>query len=107
MGFRKIYLLPNSYELPSGLGRMDILLTRGGQKYIIETKVNRYEDIQDIIDEGLEQLAGKYLTTESENEDYLVIYDTRSTVGERYKTQDHCIKDRMITSFTISIGRPG
>ncbi|MBW1834998.1 MAG: hypothetical protein JRI62_09700 [Deltaproteobacteria bacterium] len=29
------------YKVPSGLGRMDILLIYHGHKYIIETKINR------------------------------------------------------------------
>ncbi len=94
------------YEVPTGLGRMDILLTHNGRKYIIETKVNRYEDIDDMIEEGLDQLTGKYLATESESEGYLVIFDTRTTVGTTYKQKDHKVKGRTVTSFTISIGRP-
>lgn len=34
------------YEVLSGLGRMDILLTYKGEKYIIETKVNFQDDVK-------------------------------------------------------------
>ncbi len=94
------------HEVPSGLGRMDIILTWKGRKYIIETKVNRYEDINDILGEGITQLSGKYLATEAADEGYLVIFDTRTPVGEGCKPQVHQVKDYTVTSFNIAIGRP-
>lgn len=93
-------------EVPSGLGRMDILLTYKGRKYIIETKVNRFEDINDILGDGITQLSGKYLATEAEAEGYLVVFDTHTPVGTGCKPQVHRVADRMVTSFIISIGRP-
>lgn len=94
------------YEVPSGLGRMDIILTYKGRKYIIETKVNRYEDINEILDEGITQLCGKYLATEATAEGYLVVFDTRVPVGAGCKPQVHRVKGCKVTSFNISIGRP-
>lgn len=94
------------YEAPSGLGRIDILLTYKGRKYIIETKVNRYDDIGQILEEGISQLCGKYLATEAVEEGFLVIFDTRMQVGALNKPQEHRVKDCTVTSFTISIGRP-
>jgi hypothetical protein len=93
-------------EVLSGLGRMDILLTYKKRKYIIEIKVNRYEDINAILDEGIIQLSGKYLATEAADEGYLVVFDTRTPVGTSSKPQLHQVKDYTITSFNISIGRP-
>ncbi len=94
------------YEVPSGLGRMDVLLTYKGRKYIIETKVNRYEDINDILEEGITQLCGKYLATEVTAEGYLVVFDTRTPLGALCKPQVHPVKNFTVTSFNISIGRP-
>ena len=94
------------YEVMSGLGRMDILLAYKGKKYIIETKVNRHEDINDILGEGITQLSGKYLATEAADEGYLVIFDTRTPVGAGCKPQQHQVKDYTVTSFNIPIGRP-
>jgi hypothetical protein len=94
------------HEVPSGLGRMDIILTYKKRKYIIETKVNRCEDINDILGEGLTQLSGKYLATEAADEGYLVIFDTRTPVGAGCKPQQHQVKDYTVTSFNIPIGRP-
>ena len=93
-------------EVLSGLGRMDILLTYKKRKYVIEIKVNRYEDINEILDEGLIQLSGKYLATEAADEGYLVVFDTRTPVGTSSKPQSHQVKDYTITSINISIGRP-
>jgi hypothetical protein len=94
------------HEVPGGLGRMDILLTYKRKKYIIEIKVNRYEDIDEILNEGITQLSGKYLATEAVDEGYLVIFDTRVPVGTGFKPQVHKVKNGTITSFKISIGRP-
>jgi hypothetical protein len=65
------------YEVVSGLGRMDVLLTYKGNKYIIETKVNHKDDVSRVIEEGVLQLSGKYLASEGANEGYLVVFDTR------------------------------
>jgi len=93
------------YEIVTGLGRMDILLSYKGKKYIIETKVNRYDDISMILEEGIIQVSRKYLATEGVGEGYLVIFDTRKPVGTSCKPQYHQDGDKKVTSFTISIGR--
>jgi tRNA uridine 5-carbamoylmethylation protein Kti12 len=93
-------------ELLSGLGRMDIMLTYKGKKYIIETKVNRNDDESGIIEEGIRQLSEKYLATEAAGEGYLVIFDTKTHVGAACTPQVHQVGDHKITSFTIAIGRP-
>jgi len=94
------------YEVPSGLGRMDVLLTYEGKKYIIETKVNRYDDIEVILQEGVNQLCGKYSAPEATSGGYLVVFDTRTPVGTRCQPREQQVKDCRVTSFIISIGRP-
>jgi len=93
------------YETPSGLGRMDIILTYKKRKYIIETKVNHQDNIARILNQGINQLAYQYLATESVQEGYLVIFDTRTHAGAVCKSQDHLVGDKKITSFIIGIGR--
>ncbi|NIM18615.1 MAG: hypothetical protein GTO45_42105 [Candidatus Aminicenantes bacterium] len=93
------------YEVRSGLGRMDILLTYKGKKYIIETKVNRHDDLTGIIEEGIRQLSSKYLASEKTTEGYLVIYDTKTLVGAVCEPQHHQAGDKKVTSFTIGIGK--
>jgi hypothetical protein len=93
------------YEVPSGLGRMDIILTYKGHRYIIETKVNHYEDITVIEKEGIDQVFGKYLASEGIEGGYLVIFDPQTPVNASCKTQSHEIENKKITSFIIGIGR--
>ncbi len=93
------------YEVRSGLGRMDILLTYKGKKYIIETKVNCHDDVTGIINEGILQLSSKYLETERRGEGYLVIFDTKTHVGAVCHPRDHTAGDKIVTSFIIGIGR--
>jgi hypothetical protein len=92
-------------EISTGLGRMDILISFQGKKYIIETKVNRNDDISMVLKEGILQLTRKYLATEAVGEGYLVIFDTRLPVGVSCKPQYHLVEDKKVTSFTIAIGR--
>lgn len=92
------------YEVISGLGRMDVFLTYKEKKYIIETKLNRHDDISGIIDEGIFQLTGKYLVTEGIDYGYLVIFDTRTPVGTTCKPWVHEAGIHKITVFTIGIG---
>jgi hypothetical protein len=91
-------------EVLSGLGRMDIMLSFKGKKYIIETKVNRHDDISGIIEEGILQLSGKYLATEDTTEGYLVVFDTKTPVGVVREPQLHHAGAKKVTSFTIPIG---
>lgn len=94
------------YEVRSGLGRMDILLTYKGVKYIIETKMNRHDDVSGIINEGILQLSTKYLASEATADGYLVVFDTKTHVGAPCKPRFHEAGDKKVTSFTIGIGRP-
>jgi hypothetical protein len=93
------------YEVRSGLGRMDIFLTYKEKKYIIETKVNRHNDLAGTIEEGILQLSGKYLSSERTAEGYLVIFDTKTPVGDRCETRDHQAGDKSVTSFIVGIGK--
>ncbi|NIM16578.1 MAG: hypothetical protein GTO45_31745, partial [Candidatus Aminicenantes bacterium] len=92
------------YEVPGGLGRMDILLIYKGRKYIIETKVNR-QNLTVVLNQGIAQVSEKYLASEHSPEGYLVIYDTKTPVGEACVPQHHQVMDKKVTSFTIGIGR--
>jgi hypothetical protein len=94
------------YEVPSGVGRMDIVLTYKGKKYIIETKINRH-NLSRTIEDGVTQVSGKYLASESVEDGYLVIFDIKTQIGEECEPQQHQAGDKKVTSFTIGIGRPG
>ena len=63
------------YEVPSGLGRMDILLIYHGHKYIIETKINR-SSLDKTVEKAIDQLCGKYLLTEQVDEGYSALRKT-------------------------------
>jgi hypothetical protein len=67
------------YEVLSGLGRMDILLTYKGKKYIIETRMNQ-GNLTRTLHDGVTQVSGKYLASEAAHEGYLVIFDPRTPV---------------------------
>jgi hypothetical protein len=92
------------YEVLSGLGRMDILLTYKGIKYIIETKMNR-GNLTRTLNDGLMQVSAKYLASEAAHEGYLVIFDTRTPVGEECEPQDHETGGKKITAFIIAVGK--
>ncbi len=93
------------YEVRSGFGVMDIILSYKGKRYIIETKMNRQKSITRLLNQGIAQLASKYLATEFCQEGYLVIFDTRTPVGDECIPQDYPAGDKTVTSFIIGIGR--
>ncbi|UCH97485.1 MAG: hypothetical protein JSV88_11705, partial [Candidatus Aminicenantes bacterium] len=92
------------YETPSGLGRMDIMLNYKGRRYIIETKVNHQDDITRTLQQGIRQVAQKYLATESATGGYLVIFDTKTHAGAVCKPGEHQEEDKKVISFIIGIG---
>ena len=92
------------YEVPSGLGRMDILLIYQGHKYIIETKINR-STLDKTVEKATDQLCSKYLLTERANEGYVVIFDLKTMVGEVSTPQKRLVEGKEILSFNIGIGR--
>jgi len=95
------------YEVKSGLGIMDVMLAYKGKKYIIETKVNRQSRITRTLNQGVAQVSGKYLATEFCHEGYLVIFDTKTPVGETIDPQYFPVGDKKVTTIIIAIGRDG
>ena len=94
------------YEVPSGLGRMDILLIYHGHKYIIETKINR-SSLDKTVEKAIDQLCSKYLLTERANEGYVVIFDLKTMVGELCTPQKRLVEGKKILIFNIGIGNGG
>ena len=93
------------HEVKSGFGIMDILLIYKGRKYIIETKVNRQKDISRTLNQGIEQVAKRYLASEFCHEGYLVLFDTKTPVGETHEPRRHPVGDKKVIGFIIGIGR--
>ena len=92
------------YEATTGLGRMDVLLTYKGRKYIIETKINR-TSIERTLEKAVDQLCGKYLLTEKAEMGYIVIFDPKTRVGEVCDPQRHTKEGKEIVSFIVGIGK--
>jgi len=93
-----------SFEVSTGLGRIDILLTYQGRKYIIETKINR-SSLERTAQKAIDQLCSKYLLTERVNEGYVMIFDPKTTVGELCTPQERLVQGKKILIFNIGIGR--
>ena len=73
-----------SFETETGRGRMDLLITHKGQKYIVETKIWRG---------SLRYQAGKrqlvaYLKLEGALQGYYVVFDHRSNPEPRVETEE-------------------
>ena len=83
---------------------MDVLLTYKNRKYIIETKINR-RDLTRTINDGIKQIARKYLIPETADEGYLIVFDVKTPCGSECEPGYHNIGDKKITSFTIAIGK--
>jgi hypothetical protein len=90
------------YESRTGLGIMDIMLVHGQNKYIVETKINRYPGTAE---EALEQLTEKYLLPEKVDHGYIVLFDPKTKVGELCTPQKHMAEGKEILIFNIAIGR--
>ena len=56
--------------------------------------------------EGVTQVVRKYLSTESAQHGYLVIFDIKTPVGEETDPREHQLEGKKVTAFTIGIGRP-
>ena len=70
-------------EVQTGRGRMDLLITHKGRKYIIETKIwrgNKYYQA------GKKQLAA-YIASEKATEGYYVVFDHRQAPEPRVETE--------------------
>ena len=92
------------YEVPSGLGRMDILLSWRGRKYIIETKINR-SNMKTTLEKAFDQVSGKYLTTEKADEGYLVVFDLLEKVGAIQIPREMKYDGKSVVVFEIAIGK--
>jgi len=93
-----------SFEVSTGLGRIDILLIYQGRKYIVETKINR-SSFERTAGKAIDQLCSKYLLTERADEGYVVIFDPKTTVGELCTPQERLVQGKKILIFNIGIGR--
>ena len=84
-------------ELPTGRGRMDLVVFHNGSKYVVEIKVwhnaRRYEG-------GKQQLAA-YLKSEGIAEGYYVVFDRRKTPEPRVETET--IEGLRIRSYVIPV----
>ena len=73
-----------SFETETGRGRMDLLITHKGRKYIVETKIwrgnSRYQA-------GKRQLAA-YLKLEGIGQGYYVVFDHRRNPEPRVETEE-------------------
>ena len=84
-------------EVQTGRGRMDILITHNQRKYIVETKIWRGETRYQA---GKQQLAA-YLTLESADEGYYIVFDHRQTPEPRVETE--MINELTIHSYVIPV----
>ena len=84
-------------ELPTGRGRMDLVVFHNGRKYVVEIKVwhsaRRYEG-------GKQQLAA-YLKSEGISEGYYVVFDRRKNPEPRVETET--IDGLQIRSYVIPV----
>ena len=84
-------------EVPTGRGRMDLIVLHTGRKYIVETKIWRSERGYA---EGKQQLAA-YLSAERVTEGYYVVFDHRETPEPRAETET--IDGLTIRSYVIPV----
>ncbi len=86
-------------EVPTGRGRMDLLILHNGRKYIVETKIWRSERRYQA---GKRQLAA-YLTAEGTTEGYYVVFDHCENPEPRTETQT--IDGSTIRSYVIPVAQ--
>ncbi len=84
-------------EVPTGRGRMDLIIFHNQRKYVIETKIWRSDRYYS---DGKQQLAA-YLSTEGVADGYYVVFDHRETPEPRTETET--INDLMIRSYVIPV----
>ena len=84
-------------EVPTGRGRMDIIITHNQQKYIVETKIwrgnSRYQA-------GKKQLA-TYLNSEGVTEGYYVVFDHRQDPEPWVETET--LEGLRVRSYVIPV----
>ena len=86
-----------SFEVETGRGRMDLLITHKNQKYIVETKIWR-GDIR--YQMGKKQLTA-YLKLEGETQGYYVVFDHRRTPEPRVEIET--IEGVRLQSYVIPV----
>ena len=84
-------------EVPTGRGRMDLLILHNEKKYIVETKIWRSERGYAV---GKQQLA-TYLSMEDVTEGYYVVFDHREVPKPRTETE--MIDGLTIRSYVIPV----
>ena len=84
-------------EVPTGRGRMDLLILHRGRKYIVETKIWRSDRSYA---QGKQQLAA-YLSTEDVAEGYYIVFDHREVPEPRTETET--IDGLTIRSYVIPV----
>ena len=84
-------------EVPTGRGRADLVISHGGQTYIVKTKVRRSERNYQA---GKQQLAA-YLKSENATEGYSVVFDYRENPESRAETD--IVEGRTIHSYVIPV----
>ena len=84
-------------EVPTGRGRMDLIILHNEKKYIVETKIWRSERGYVV---GKQQLAA-YLATEGVTEGYYVVFDHREVPKSRTETET--IDGLTIRSYVIPV----
>ena len=84
-------------EVPTGRGRMDLIILHNERKYIVETKIWRSE--KGYTDQK-QQLAA-YLATEGVTEGYYVVFDHREAPEPRTETET--INGLTIRSYVIPV----
>ncbi len=84
-------------EVPTGRGRMDIIIIHNQEKYIVETKIwrgdNRYQA-------GKKQLAA-YLSSEGVTEGYYIVFDHRQDPEPRVETET--VEGLTVRSYVIPV----
>ena len=84
-------------EVPTGRGRMDIIIIHNQQKYIVETKIwrgdNRYQA-------GKRQLVA-YLSSEGITEGYYIVFDHRQDPEPRVETET--VEGLTVRSYIIPV----
>jgi len=90
-------------EVPSGRGRIDLLILFRGKKYIIETK--RFTD-QHYFEKGKHQLA-EYLKTEGLEIGYYVVFSQKHAEGETLEAEEIIDGKRIVTRIIrVNFERP-
>ncbi len=84
-------------EVPTGRGRMDLLILHNEKKYIVETKIWRSDRAYT---QGKQQLAA-YLETEGVTEGYYVVFDHREVPKPRAETET--IDGLTLRSYVIPV----